>query len=167
MNKTILYNFNIDESNKKILIKRSFNAPLNLVWEAWTTPEILDLWWAPQPLINRTKSMDFRPGGKWIYSMITPEKDEYWAMMEYLKIELEKSFTANGSFCDEKGVVNASLPGSRWFNEFRPDQEQTVVEIELSFRSLEDLRHFVEMGFKEGFESGLSNLDLWLQKNNH
>jgi uncharacterized protein YndB with AHSA1/START domain len=109
--------------------------------------------------------MDFRPGGKWIYSMITPENDEYWAMMEYLTIEIEKSFTSIDAFCDEEGVINASLPRNRWVNEFIPDQEQTVVEMELSFNSLEDLKQIIEMGFKEGFECGLSNLDLWLQKN--
>jgi hypothetical protein len=57
--------------------------------------------------------MDFRSGGKLIYAMITPEHEENWAMMEYLTIEHEKSFTALDSFSNKYGEIDESLSGNR------------------------------------------------------
>ncbi|HMP31177.1 MAG TPA: SRPBCC domain-containing protein, partial [Saprospiraceae bacterium] len=72
MKKTFLFNFDVDKAHKQIKIKRSFDAPRDLVWSAWTEAEILDQWWAPQPYINKTKSMHFHEGGHWLYSMTGP-----------------------------------------------------------------------------------------------
>ncbi|MDB5149731.1 MAG: hypothetical protein JWQ57_3751, partial [Mucilaginibacter sp.] len=55
--------FTKDLQNKKINVVRTFNAPLNLVWQAWTESDILDQWWAPKPYRAETKLMDFREGG--------------------------------------------------------------------------------------------------------
>jgi len=73
MQKALLFNFLVDKENKKITVERSFNAPLDLVWSAWTEAEILDLWWAPKPYRTETKKMDFREGCRWHYCMVSPE----------------------------------------------------------------------------------------------
>jgi len=73
MNKTILFDFSVDKDNKQINVDRSFLAPRDLVWAAWTNPEILDQWWAPKPWQNETISMDCRSGGMWHYCMNGPE----------------------------------------------------------------------------------------------
>src|SRR3954463_3200752 len=54
-------------SDTEILITRSFEAPLPLVWEALTTPRHLLRWWGPDwcPLVSC--SIDLRPGGQWRY----------------------------------------------------------------------------------------------------
>ena len=44
MNKTILFEFNVDKENNQIHVERAFNAPLDLVWAAWTEADILDQW---------------------------------------------------------------------------------------------------------------------------
>jgi len=59
--------FEKDLKNKRLTVSRAFNAPLELVWKAWTESEILDQWWAPKPYRAETKSMDFRKGGMWAY----------------------------------------------------------------------------------------------------
>jgi len=46
MNKT---NYTVNKEKKTIVVDRSFDAPLSLVWQAWTDSAILDLWWAPLP----------------------------------------------------------------------------------------------------------------------
>ncbi len=58
-----------DAANKKLIVVREFDAPLEQVWKAWTDKDILDKWWAPKPWKAKTKSMDFREGGAWLYSM--------------------------------------------------------------------------------------------------
>ncbi|MFN5417545.1 MAG: SRPBCC domain-containing protein, partial [Flavobacteriia bacterium] len=63
----LAFDFTINKENNTVMVKREFAANLELVWEAWTNPEILDLWWAPKPYKTETKSMDFREGGRWLY----------------------------------------------------------------------------------------------------
>lgn len=163
MNKAILFNFNVDKANNQIKVERLFNAPLDLVWSAWTEAEILDQWWAPKPWSAETKSMDFKEGGHWHYAMVSPEGQKHWSRADYLKIIPQEFFSAFDGFCDENGVLNTSMPRNKWENNFSAQGENTVVNILLSFDTLEDLEKIIEMGFKDGFTSGLENLDQYIE----
>jgi uncharacterized protein YndB with AHSA1/START domain len=84
MNKDILLNFQIDKEKKQIHVDRSFAAPLELVWAAWTEPDILDQWWAPKPYKTVTKSMNFSVGGRWLYYMLSPQGEKHWCLLDEL-----------------------------------------------------------------------------------
>ena len=159
MNKAILFNFNVDKANNQIKVERSFNAPINLVWSAWTEAEILDQWWAPKPWTAQTKSLDFREGGHWHYAMVSPEGEKHWSKVDYLKIFPQEFFSALDGFSDENGNLKTALPRNKWENNFSGQGEKTIVNILLSFDTLEDLEKIIEMGFKEGFTLGLNQLD--------
>lgn len=151
--------FEVDKVNKRINVKREFNALLAHVWAAWTRPELLDQWWAPKPYKTKTKTMDFRAGGMWLYAMVGPEGQEIWCKADYLAVEDQKNFTGTDAFCDEHGVVTEDFPGSTWYTSFRPVGEATSVEIEIVYRNLSDLEKIIQMGFREGFTAALVNLD--------
>ncbi len=163
MNKSILFNFTVDKQNNQIKVERLFHAPLDLVWAAWTTAEILDQWWAPKPWRSETKHMDFREGGYWLYAMVGPAGEKHWSRADYLRIVPEDYFCCYDSFCDEAGNINPSLPRHKWENSFTDKGEQTQVNILLSFDSLADLETILKMGFKEGFAAGLENLDQYIK----
>lgn len=163
MNKTILFNFRVDKEKNKILVERSFDAPVELVWAAWTEADILDQWWAPKPWRARTKSMDFREGGYWLYIMVGPNNEEHWGRADYVSIQNQRSFTAIDGFSDSEGNTDSSLPRNKWENTFHDQDDRTVVDIILTFDSLSDLEKTIEMGFKEGFTAGLENLDQYLR----
>ncbi|EOZ97828.1 PhnB protein [Indibacter alkaliphilus LW1] len=163
MNKAILFNFEVDRPKNQIKVERSFNAPLDMVWSAWTEAEILDQWWAPKPWRAETKSMDFSEGGHWHYAMVGPNGEKHWSRVDYLKIIPQAFFSANDGFCDENGNPNTSLPRNKWENSFSGQGEKTLVNILLSFDTLEDLEIIIEMGFKEGFTAGLENLDQYIE----
>ena len=163
MNKAILFNFNVDKENNQIRVERSFHAPIDLVWSAWTEAEILDQWWAPKPWVAKTKSMDFREGGHWQYAMVSPEGETHWSRADYISISTEKFFSALDGFCDADGNPNSALPRNKWENSFADHGQETLVNILLSFDSLEDLEKIIEMGFKEGFTAGLENLDQYIE----
>jgi PhnB protein len=156
LNKT---QFEIDKTNKKIHVSRTFHAPIDRVWKAWTDSTILDQWWAPKPWKAETKSQDFKEGGTWLYSMVGPNGERHWSGMDYEHIEKEKNFSGTDYFCDEKGVKNPSLPSTRWSDVFSSTGDGTKVDIHLTFQKLEDLEQLIGMGFKEGFEMGMNNLD--------
>ncbi|MFD0693477.1 SRPBCC family protein [Paenibacillus sp. GCM10027628] len=57
--------------------RRKFDAPRNLVYRAWTEPELLAQWWGPNGFTNTFHSFDLRPGGIWEYTMHSPNGDNY------------------------------------------------------------------------------------------
>ena len=159
MNTAIIFNFNVDKENNSIQVERSFNAPIDFVWAAWTDAEILDQWWAPKPYKAVTKSMDFKVGGQWHYYMLGPEGDVQWCLFDYESIEKEKFFSGIDAFCDENANRDDTKPRVKWKNRFSKEEDSTLVDILLLFYSLEDLETIIQMGFKEGFTMALENLD--------
>lgn len=157
----LLYDFTVDKATHTILITREFAADLDLVWDAFTKAEILDQWSAPKPWKARTKEMDFREGGRWLYAMISPENVSHWSLVEFIKIEMKSSFSSKNSFCDENGnpTKNAS---SLTKNSFKASGEITTVFVEKKFDNLSTLEMMVSRGYKEGMAMALTNLDEYL-----
>lgn len=159
MNFDLLFNFTVDKDTHRIFVERSFDAPVDLVWKAFTDAGILDQWWAPEPYRCITKTMDFTEGGMWHYHMKGPEGDIHWCLFHYERIEPGTRYTGIDAFCDEHAVISDAKPRVRWDNRFSPRGEGSVVRMELGFDSLADLEAIIAMGFREGFTAGLSNLD--------
>jgi PhnB protein len=162
MTKELLFDFVVSKEKNTIHVKREFAASLDAVWDAWTKPDLLDQWWAPKPFRTQTKSMDFREGGSWIYAMISPENVPHWCRLDYKKIELQKMYSALDAFCDENGNINQHFPRSFWTNSFSEDDDNTTVNVTIVYNKLEDLEKIIAMGFKEGFEMALGNLDQYI-----
>jgi uncharacterized protein YndB with AHSA1/START domain len=57
-------------TDEQILITREFDAPKHLVYEAWTTPELVKRWWNAKRGEVTIAEIDLRVGGKWRYVMV-------------------------------------------------------------------------------------------------
>ncbi|HEY6900936.1 MAG TPA: SRPBCC domain-containing protein [Puia sp.] len=155
----LLFDFNVDRATNTIFITREFAADLDLVWDAWTKAEILDQWMGPRPLRTVTKEMDFREGGRWLYTMVTPDNvSRGWSMAEFIKIEPKSSFTTRNTFCDENGV-SLSDAFSITKNSFKAQGGKTTVTIEKKFNDLATLEMMAKSGYKEGLTMAMVNLD--------
>ena len=73
-------------SSNEIIITRSYDAPVDAVWAAWTDPAQTAQWWGPRgfTLTNHTK--DLRPGGSWSYTMHGPDGVDYPNKTQYLEV---------------------------------------------------------------------------------
>jgi uncharacterized protein YndB with AHSA1/START domain len=71
----------------QIVSSRIVNAPIELVFQAWTDPKHLKNWWGPAGFTNTFKEFDLRPGGKWSFIMHGPEKGNYVNECVFIKIE--------------------------------------------------------------------------------
>lgn len=160
----LLFQFSPDKTNSTITVKREFAANVDLVWEAWTRPEILDQWWAPKPYRTQTKTMNFKVDGFWLYAMISPENQKHWCRADYKKIEVKKFYSALDAFCDEQGTINTDFPRSLWSNTFIQQGDHTLVSITIQYATLADLEKIIELGFKEGFTMALGNLDQYIEE---
>lgn len=146
----------VNKETKTVTITAAFNAERDLVWDAYTKPELLDRWWAPKPFISRTKAMEFREGGRRFYAMVTPDGQERWALQQYRSITPKTNFKLFNTFADEN--ENPELPGSDWDFNFSGDGGKTTVHISIYNESLERLERMIEMGFKEGMTAQFENL---------
>jgi len=151
--------FTIDKSNNIFKIKREFAAPKDRVWAAWTEPELLDQWWAPKPWEAKTKSMEFKVGGRRLYAMCGPTGEEHWALARFTSIAPETNFQYWDAFCDKHGNTNDGKPRSDWSIDFMAPGDSTMVNITIKHESLAHLEKVLELGFKEGFTIALSGLD--------
>ena len=149
--------FIIDKSTKTVSITKVFDATRDLVWDAYTKPELLDQWWAPKPFASRTKVMEFREGGRRFYAMVSPDGQERWALQKYTSITPKTNFKLFNAFADED--ENPQLPGSDWDLNFSEQDGTTTVHISIYNESLERLERMVEGGFREGTIGQLKNLE--------
>ncbi len=159
MNKNLQFDFSVDRKNNSITVKREFAAALSLVWDAYTKSEILDQWWAPNPWKSRTKSMDFKEGGTWLYAMVGPQGEEHWARADFKSIVHQKSYTGLDAFSDSDGNINKQMPQSEWEVTFTNKGNITLVEFQISYGDLAQLEATIEMGFKEGLSKAMEGLD--------
>ncbi len=107
----------------EIQIVRVYDAPVKLVWEAWTDPEQVGKWWGPRGFTLTTRSKDLRPGGKWIYTMHGPDGTDYPNIATYHEVvkyerlvydhganeERDKLFTVTVTFSEEKGKTTMHM----------------------------------------------------------
>jgi uncharacterized protein YndB with AHSA1/START domain len=151
------FDFTLDKSKKMAFINREFDANLSLVWDAFTKPEILDQWWAPKPWLSKTKVMNFEPGGRRFYAMVSPEGMERWSVQRYIAISPKTHYKFLNAFSDEH--ENLELPGSEWDLTFSEENGRTKVSVTIYNESLERMERMIEMGFKEGFMMTLNSLE--------
>ncbi|WP_427872559.1 SRPBCC family protein [Flavobacterium sp. MMS24-S5] len=159
MKTDLLMNFSVDKENKRVSVKREFDAPLSNVWSAWTEPEILDLWWAPAPFKSKTKNMEFKEGGRRLYAMVGSDGAERWSYFEYSSISPKTNFKHSATFSDAEGNPNSEFGSSFWDITFSEQGTSTIVDIVIKRDSFEELQKIIEMGFKEGFTSAMQGLD--------
>jgi len=160
----LLFDFTVDKASKTVFVTKEFAAELSLVWDAFTKQEILDQWWAPKPWLSKTKSMDFKVGGRRFYAMVGPEGQEHWSIQKYTSISPKINFKFFSAFADKD--ENPALPGSDWDLNFSEHDGTTKVVITIKNDSLERMEKMIEMGFKEGFTMTLNELENLLKKLN-
>jgi len=74
-------------AENEIAITRFYDAPVQLVWDAWTDPDQVAQWWGPRGFTLTTHGKDLRPGGSWVYTMHGPDGVDYPNVTRYLEVE--------------------------------------------------------------------------------
>jgi uncharacterized protein YndB with AHSA1/START domain len=88
---------------KTVSITRTFNAPVEEVWKAWSEPESFKKWWGPKDFTCPDCTIDFKVGGQIFASMQGPDGKKIWSTCAFSKIEPMKKIIYMDNFADEKG----------------------------------------------------------------
>lgn len=73
--------------SNELKLTRVYDAPVRLVWDAWTDPDQVAQWWGPRGFTITTHSKDLRPGGHWSYTMHGPDGTDYENRTLYFEVE--------------------------------------------------------------------------------
>ena len=92
------------------VLSRTFDAPRELVWKAFTEAELLAKWWGPKGFTVRVSKLDLRPGGLYHYCLRAPDGSDMWGRMAFREIAKPERLVWVNSFSDESGGV-ARHPG--------------------------------------------------------
>jgi uncharacterized protein YndB with AHSA1/START domain len=98
----------------KFVISRTFNAPLDRVWKAWTEPEQMAAWWGPKGFKADVKALDLKPGGLFHYLLTSPQGQEMWGRMVFREIVPKERLVFINSFSDPDGGLTRHPLAPEW-----------------------------------------------------
>ncbi len=111
----------------EIISTRIFDYPTAKLWEAWTNPDHLKIWWGPNGFTNTFDEYDFSEGGVWRFTMHSPDGKDYFNENVFREIETEKRIVLDH-------VVD---PLFRLEVVFEPISERTRIVFRMIFESKE------------------------------
>jgi uncharacterized protein YndB with AHSA1/START domain len=101
-------------ASKEFVIERTFNAPRERVWKAWTDAEQLKQWWGPKGFLPRYAKVDLRPGGTFHYCLRSGGGQEMWGKFTYREIVAPERLVFVSSFSDEAGGTTRHPMHQSW-----------------------------------------------------
>jgi len=112
-----------------LVISRVFDAPLALVWRAWTDPDHVMQWWGPDHFTCPSAEIDFREGGAALLCMRAPKEfggQDFYSTWTYTKIVPMTRIEYNHSLADKDGKpvdpVQVGMPA-----DFPQNQRHVVI----------------------------------------
>jgi uncharacterized protein YndB with AHSA1/START domain len=121
-------------SDRELVITRTFAAPRDLVWKAWTEPDRLKKWSSPSGFTIPVSEGDLRPGGKWRACMVKDDGTELWLGGKYTEVVPPERLVFTHAWDDDEGK-----PG-----------HETTVSVTLTERGGKTLMEFRQSGFDSG-----------------
>lgn len=161
-------------SDPVFLLERSFDAPLKLVWEVYSSEEHLAKWWGPKGFAWVSGKLDFRPGGYFHYCMRAPDgKTEMWGRFDYREIVPRERLAFTTGFSNAAGeIVRAPFAASfplRVLNDVRFSESggrTTLAMTGTPFEASGDEKDFFRSMFpsmQQGFTGTLNQLEEYLE----
>ena len=145
----------MDEAKRTISIKRVFNAPIKLVWEAWTNPDHVIQWWAPKGMKLNVIEHHFKVGGKWKYTMPMPDGSMFISEGKYLEIEPFKKIVTTADF-------RPMTEGVELHAMFEADGDKTNFTLSVVHPTEDYAKQQEKMGFYNGWGSAFDRMETLL-----
>ncbi|MEL6233672.1 MAG: SRPBCC domain-containing protein [Pseudomonadota bacterium] len=136
----------------ELVIERRFSAPLDLVWDAWSSPDSKVGWWGPEGFTCDLNEMDFREGGRYRCEMRDPDGTRLVNIGGYTEIRPKTRIVMTHGWEDADGKAG---PESLIELEFEADGDGTKMRFKQSgFESVEE-----RDGHREGWTEAFDDLD--------
>ncbi|EWC59679.1 putative glutathione S-transferase-related transmembrane protein [Actinokineospora spheciospongiae] len=140
-------------SDTQILITREFDAPKHLVYKAWTTPELIERWWAGDMGEVKSIEVDLRVGGTWRYVMVADGDFEVGFHGEYREITENERIVATEVY---EGAPDGEAVNTLTLTE-RDGRTTLSVLVQHSCKEHRDTH--VNSGMEVGMQTSMNHLD--------
>ncbi|TMM26662.1 MAG: ATPase [Actinobacteria bacterium] len=141
-------------SDTEIRIERTFDAPRQLVWEAYTDPELLPEWLGPRELTMTVDEFELRPGGSYRFTHRDSEGNEFVFFGELREVEEPNLIVRTFAW---EGMPGKFSVERAEFEELEGDRTRIVVTS--SFDLKEDRDGMLESGMEHGVVESYTRLD--------
>jgi uncharacterized protein YndB with AHSA1/START domain len=88
-----------------VRITRTFGAPVQAVWDAWTKAELFKKWWGPKNYTCPAATLDVRVGGSYLAAMRGQDGKTTWGTGTYREVVPRERLVYTDSFADNEGHV--------------------------------------------------------------
>jgi uncharacterized protein YndB with AHSA1/START domain len=145
---------------EKFFINRTFEAPLEKIWEVWTNPKHIANWLPPTGFKMEYLSADIRPGGSSHYLMYNDHGMKMYGKANYLEITKPSRLVYTQVFCDETGTKVTRHPAAPTWPETRVTVEWEVI----GKATAEEMQTFIQgrAGMSGGWGGSFDKLDAYL-----
>ena len=140
-------------ADDQILITREFDAPKELVFKAWTTPELVRRWWSAKRGEVTVAEIDLRVGGTWRYVMIADGGFEVAFHGEYREIVPNERLVSTEVY---EGVPDAEALDTLTLSE---SDGRTTMTILVQHATKEHRDAHIESGMEDGMQDALELLE--------
>jgi uncharacterized protein YndB with AHSA1/START domain len=144
-----------DTADRAIVLSRIFDAPRELVWDAWTDPKQVVQWWGPQGFTTTIHEMDVRPGGRWRHTMHGPDGANYPNEIVFAEVVKHERIVYSGSGRREGGP--SAHFQTTWT--FEDEGDKTKLTLRMVFDSSEERERVIrDFGALQGGKQTLGRL---------
>ena len=136
-------------ADTQILITREFDAPKELIWKAWTTPELVKQWWHANRGEVTVAEIDLRVGGTWRYVSVTDDGFEVAFHGEYREVEPYDRIVSTEAY---EGIPNPDENATVNTVTLEETDGRTIVKVLVDAPSREIRDAIMESGMEAGMQ---------------
>jgi len=144
----------------ELTIEREFDAPRELVFRAYTEPDLIVKWWGPKDITTTIEKMELKPGGEWRFISTNPDGSKDVFFGEYKEIDPPRRMSQTFNY-EPIGPGHESVD-SAVFEEL-PDDRTRVIS-KSAFKSVADRDGMMQSGMEQGVNEGYERLDDLLEE---
>lgn len=147
-----------------LVFERYVDVPRELVWQAWTQPDLLKQWFCPKPWQTIDCEIDLRPGGVFRTEMRGPEGEQFTNLGCYLEvIENEKLVWTNALQAGFRPATDVASQGCgvgpfAAVITLKTTGKGTQYKVIAMHADEANRKHHYEMGFEEGWGKAFEQL---------
>ncbi len=146
-------------TDEQILVQREFDAPRELVYKAYTTPDLVSRWWHAKRGDVTLVEIDLRVGGRWRYVMVTPDGTEVGFHGEYREIVPNERLVSTEAFEGLPQGVSEEDAATLNTATFTEAEGRTTLTLLIQANSKASRDAIIASGMEDGLQDALELLE--------
>ncbi|MBY0382432.1 MAG: SRPBCC domain-containing protein [Xanthobacteraceae bacterium] len=159
-------------NGEAFVIIRTFDAPRDTVWKAWTDRDQRTQWWQPMGTPLEVKTYEVKPGGVMHYAMDMHDGGKWWGVFAYREVKAPSRLVYVNSCSDENGGITRHTLNAQWPLKvlttvtFTENGDKTIVRLEgVPLDATDEERSVFENGIEtmqKAFDGTFGQLEAYL-----